>query len=107
MKNYNRIKIEKMADTNYLKQLFDEQKIIVQILVDEQTCEIVELVSYGLDKDAKSYCKYLVRDNDELCEKIIIETLYPFYNYKQKNVILDLPPLILIVMTKTSVINGV
>lgn len=84
MKDYNRLKIGKMADTNYLNQLFDEQKIIIQILVSEETCEIVELISYGLDKNAKSYCKYLVRDNDELCEKIIIETLYPFYNYKQE-----------------------
>lgn len=84
VKNYNRIQIEKMADTNYLKRLFDEQKIIVQILVDEQTCEIVELVSYGLDKDEKSYCKYLVRNKDELDEFVIIETLYPIYNFKRE-----------------------
>lgn len=85
MKDYNKLIIEKMANTSYLEQLFEEQKIIVQILVDEDTCEIVELISYGLDKDAKSYSKYHVRDNDELSEKIIIETLYPFYNYKQEN----------------------
>lgn len=93
MKDYNKLKIDKMADTSYLEQVFEEQKIIIQILVNEETCEIVELISYGLDKDAKSCCKYLVRDNDELREKIIIETLYPFYNYKQENRDLGFAPI--------------
>lgn len=72
-----------MADAKFLEKLFDKQKIIIQILVDKGTNEIVELISYGLDKAARSYYKHLVCDNDELSEKIIIETLYPFYNYKQ------------------------
>lgn len=84
MKNYKRIKIEKMSDRKYLKQLFGNQKIIIQVLVNEKKVEIDELISYGLDKKAKSYYKYLVRNNEELSENVIIETLYPFYNYKQE-----------------------
>lgn len=84
MKNYERLEIAKMSDINYLRQLFHKQRIIIQVLVNEKKGEIDELISYGLDKEAKSYYKYLVRDNDELKENVIIEVLYPFYNYKQE-----------------------
>lgn len=84
MKNYKKLEIQKMSDTNYLEKLFDEQKIIVQVLVNEDNSQIDELIAYGLDKDAKSYYKHFVRNNDELSENVIIETLYPFYNYKQE-----------------------
>lgn len=84
MKAYRRISHERITDFDYVEKLLRQKKIIVRILVDEQRGVISELTSYAYDKNAQSYYTCYVKDKKVLKDSIIIETLYPYYNFKRE-----------------------
>lgn len=81
LKAYERISHERITDEKFLDMIFDEQRILIQILVDEEKQQITELISYGCDMNAESYYSCFVKDKEELEYSIILEVLYPDYEY--------------------------
>lgn len=86
MKNYKRIPFNKIRNIeSYVEKKLKEGHIIIQILVNEDKEEIDELISYGNDKECRSYYRCLTNSDEQLRTCIIRECMQPYYAFKDKN----------------------
>lgn len=72
MKNYTRLTIDQIRDTDALVNYLSEGKVIIEILVDNERNWIMCLKSYGMDLNCESTYVSLVDNKEELNEETII-----------------------------------
>ena len=82
MKNYKRLAIDEIHNTDLMEGFAYEGKVIIEVLVNEETKRIGSLTSYAIDSNCESYYTCFVKNSEELKESVITQYLIPHYGFE-------------------------
>lgn len=83
MKNYEKIPFNQISNIeSYVEEKLKAGHIIIQILVNDDSKEIFNLVSYANDKECQSSYRNIADSEEQLKTSVIAEDLDPYYAFK-------------------------
>ncbi|MBR5442449.1 MAG: hypothetical protein IKV44_05805, partial [Clostridia bacterium] len=82
MKNYKKLTIDEIHNVDLMDGFAYEGKVIIEVLVNEETKRIGALTSYAIDSNCESYYTCLVKRPEELKESVITQYLIPHYGFE-------------------------